>query len=365
MKVLYINILLFALPLNILVYNQRNYYITPRHTQTNRSLCECELYSPANYDSDPEMKRVMQQFEDRTTQRFHEYDEKMQSKRIQCKDRCDKEIQKIILKDKLEKQMAQQLTTLETKIGTDDIPTCICEKSIADKVEKGCLRCGYGLGTVAPTVGLIGSVAIGAWKNAAIATATKYATAKGLAFGKFVGEAAGRNAVIGGLQEHFFIKELGINSLDSYFTKGYYFDIEKLAKAIYDQRNAMCGADHKLDSTICERIGKSLGTLNSDGTPGPPGPSPIEQRLKFFAGKAETTAAHVTETTTEKVTTELTTEKTGEIAATYMGYQTTIIASIIAIVVIVLIMVIIYLILRYRRKKKMKKKLQYIKLLEE
>ncbi|KNC38021.1 rifin [Plasmodium falciparum RAJ116] len=70
MKDHYINILLFALPLNILVYNQRNYYITPRHTQTNRLLCECELYEPANYDNDQEMKEVMQQFEVRTSQDY-------------------------------------------------------------------------------------------------------------------------------------------------------------------------------------------------------------------------------------------------------------------------------------------------------
>ncbi|KYN93012.1 rifin, partial [Plasmodium reichenowi] len=115
MKVHYINILLFALPLNILVNNHKKPSITPHHTQTNRSLCECELYMP-NYDNDPQMKSVMQQFEDRASQRFHEYDERIQTTRQKCKDRCDKEVQKIILKDKLEKQMEQQLTTLETKI---------------------------------------------------------------------------------------------------------------------------------------------------------------------------------------------------------------------------------------------------------
>ncbi|ETW39403.1 hypothetical protein PFNF135_06210 [Plasmodium falciparum NF135/5.C10] len=111
MKVHYFNIFLFSLTLKIIllsseVYNKRNHILT-FHNQTtiSRLLCECELYSPTNYDSDPEMKRVMQQFVDRTTQRFHEYDERMKTTRQKCKDKCDKEIQKIILKDKLEKQM--------------------------------------------------------------------------------------------------------------------------------------------------------------------------------------------------------------------------------------------------------------------
>ncbi|ETW51725.1 hypothetical protein PFMALIP_00150 [Plasmodium falciparum MaliPS096_E11] len=160
MKVHYINILLLALSLNILVINtHKKPSITSRHIQNTRLLCECELYMP-NYDNDPEMKRVMQKFHDRTTQRFQEYDEKLQEKRQICKDKCDKEIQKIILKDKLEKQMAEQLTTLDTNITNDDIPTCVCEKSLADKVEKGCLRCGGILGSAMPQLGLIGGSAL-------------------------------------------------------------------------------------------------------------------------------------------------------------------------------------------------------------
>ncbi|SOV84075.1 rifin PIR protein, putative [Plasmodium reichenowi] len=145
MKVHYINILLFALSLNILllssqVYNQRNHKSsTPRHTPkipTTRLLCECELYAPANYDSDPQMKEVIENFNKQTQQRFEEYDERMKTTRQKCKEQCDKEIQKIILKDKLEKQMEEQLSTLETKIHTDDIPTCVCKKSVAEKTEK-------------------------------------------------------------------------------------------------------------------------------------------------------------------------------------------------------------------------------------
>ncbi|KYN92996.1 rifin, partial [Plasmodium reichenowi] len=113
MKVHYINILLFALPLNVLVKlchvnNQRNHKSTTPHTPspipTTRLLCECELYMP-NYGNDPQMKEVINNFNKQTQQRFHEYDDRMKTARQKCKDKCDKEIQKIILKDKLEKEL--------------------------------------------------------------------------------------------------------------------------------------------------------------------------------------------------------------------------------------------------------------------
>ncbi|ETW20969.1 hypothetical protein PFFVO_00145, partial [Plasmodium falciparum Vietnam Oak-Knoll (FVO)] len=61
MKVHYINILLFALPLNILVSSKKNTYIKYNTLNTkliraHRTLCECELYALSNYDNDPEMK---------------------------------------------------------------------------------------------------------------------------------------------------------------------------------------------------------------------------------------------------------------------------------------------------------------------
>ncbi|ETW43926.1 hypothetical protein PFNF135_01703 [Plasmodium falciparum NF135/5.C10] len=141
------------------------------HTYTNRSLCECELYELANYDNDPQMKEVMDNFNKQTQQRFDEYDERMKTTRQKCKDRCDKEIQKIILKDKLEKQMAQQLTTLDPNITTEDIPTCICEKSLADKTEKFCLNCGKTMGGVAPGWGLLSGLGYVGWTNYVTQTA--------------------------------------------------------------------------------------------------------------------------------------------------------------------------------------------------
>ncbi|SOV76023.1 rifin PIR protein, putative [Plasmodium reichenowi] len=370
MKVHYINILLFVIPLNILAHNKNKPHTTPHDTQNNRSLCACELYEPANYDNDPQMKSVMENFNKQTQQRFHEYDDRMIEKRKECKDKCDKEIQKIILKDKLEKQMAQQLTTLETKIDTNDIPTCICEKSVADKIEKGCLRCTQNLGgIVAPSSGVlagIGEAAISVLKPAALEAAAKYAAAKGAAEGLAAGIQAGKNAVIGALQKYFFTEKLGIGQLDSIFTTKYYFDIEKLATAILNGRDTMCGATPSiLDGPTCEEIGISIGTIAKTGPRPPPGIEPIVQRLNGLAVKAKGTADFEAAKVTSTTTTNIITEKTGVINTVYGSWETTIIASVVALVVIVLIMVIIYLILRYRRKKKMKKKLQYIKLLEE
>ncbi|KNG74209.1 rifin [Plasmodium falciparum IGH-CR14] len=369
MKDHYINILLFALPLNILVYNRRNYYITPRHTETNRSLCECELYSPTNYDSDPEMKRVMQQFVDRTTQRFHEYDERMKTTRQKCREQCDKEIQKIILKDKLEKQMAQQFSTLHTDIQSDDIPTCICEKSLADKVEKGCLRCGGVLGGgIAPTFGLIGSVAINMWKTteiaAVIAAAEKFGAAKGAA----AGLKAGVDAVITGL------KELGVKDFCPVLFKSIgistrYNDSETIISAIMAKQTKACsaGAASQANTAMCTKFQIEFGLMDAATRrpSSPPAsqhiPKMINELVSMATDTANARAAEVSSATYK----DIMTKQTAFIEAEFNSSITSIYAPIIAIVVIVLIMIIIYLILRYRRKKKMKKKLQYIKLLEE
>ncbi|EUR82665.1 hypothetical protein PFBG_00010 [Plasmodium falciparum 7G8] len=190
MKIHYTNILLFPLKLNILVNTHKKPHTTARHTQkipTTRSLSECELYAPVNYYSDPQMKEVMDNFNKQTQQRFHEYDERMKTTRQKCKEKCDKEIQKIILKDKLEKQMEQKLTTLETKIDTDDIPTCVCEKSLADKVEKACLRCAQNLGGVAPGWGLLSGFGYVTWSQYISGIAAKAAADAGLKAGVKVG----------------------------------------------------------------------------------------------------------------------------------------------------------------------------------
>ncbi|ETW58827.1 hypothetical protein PFMC_05286 [Plasmodium falciparum CAMP/Malaysia] len=138
MKMHYSEILFFSLSLNILItssyaHNKNKPHIT-QHTPTNttRVLSECNLYMP-NYDNDADMKSVKENFDRQTSRRFEEYEERVKDKRQKCKEQCDKEIQKIILKDKI-------------------------QKSLEEKVEKGCLRCGCGLGGVAASVGLFGGL---------------------------------------------------------------------------------------------------------------------------------------------------------------------------------------------------------------
>ncbi|SOV83893.1 rifin PIR protein, putative [Plasmodium reichenowi] len=341
MKVHYINILLFALALNILVNNERNNNITTfdtQHTQTNRSLCE--LYAPANYDNDPQMKEVMQQFVARTSQRLREYDERMVEKRKQCKDRCDKEIQKIILKDKLEKQMEQQLTTLDTNITTEDIPTCICEKSMADKTEKFCLNCGKTMGGVAYGWGLVGGLMYTAWTNYVPIAVAKAAMD------------AGMNVVINVLETLGAEKSTAV-ILKEISSTGQYANIRNFADIIRKELEATCaatsssaGAKQAMGAQICMSV-------KNDTTGGTIAKKVVSNALETIAEKAPKTAKAA-----EGI-------EAANYASTTSSLTTGITASILAIEVIVLIMLIIYLILRYRRKKKMKKKLQYIKLLKE
>ncbi|SPJ08689.1 rifin PIR protein,putative [Plasmodium sp. DRC-Itaito] len=346
MKVHYINILLFAHALNILVSSpQKNPSITQK-IPTTRSLFECELYSPAKYDDDPQMKEVMQQFQDRTSQRFHEYDDRMVEKRKACKDKCDKEIQKIILKDKLEKELMDKFATLDTDIQNDAIPTCVCEKSIADKVEKGCLRCGGVLGGgVAPGVGILGGIGeavMSSWKVASLEAATKYAIKEGIAKGLAEGNAHG-----------MYIFTLGLEKLKVDMSKSVIF------KSFVKTRPYI--GDYNLESIVNAQY-ENLKWLKSRLGIG----EEIKRKaLKELVGKARQSATAKAVEVRNATTATIQTEQTDLINTIYVTWETTIIASVIAIVVIVLIMVIIYLILRRRRKKKMKKKLQYIKLLEE
>ncbi|CDO61800.1 rifin [Plasmodium reichenowi] len=372
MKVHYINILLFAHALNILVNtHKKNTFSTHRTPKipVTRLLCECEVYAPANYDNDPEMKKVMQQFEDRTSQRFHEYDDHMVEKRKQCKDKCDKEIQKIILKDKMEKELMDKFATLQTDMQSDAIPTCICEKSIADKVEKNCLRCGYGLGTVAPTVGLIGSVAVGAWKptilKATIGAALKLYAGKISAAAIKAGDAAGAAKVISEL------KALGVDKfwpeMSNYIGSSIsYTNAEGIAEIILAKRGQICNVT-AADTPICDEIDITFNIFSrANPVPdAPPSTFAIPQKVQGIVTQAEGAAkAKVAATKASMEAAVETAQEKAIEAATYNWYAT-IGYSVLAILIIVLIMVIIYLILRHRRKKKMKKKLQYIKLLEE
>ncbi|SOV78687.1 rifin PIR protein, putative [Plasmodium reichenowi] len=370
MKVHCINILLFAVELNILVNTHKKTSIT-HHTQTNRSLCECELYAPVNYDIDPQMKEVMDNFNKQTQQRLREYDERMQSKRMQCKEQCDKQIQKIILKDKLEKELMEKFATLHTDIQSDAIPTCICEKSMAEKVEKGCLRCGGILGAAMPELGAMGATALytlNLLKPAALKSAIKAAISKGAseisAAGAVAGKDAGMKVVSFGI-EHFGVEKLGIQQFERFLIKGYNINVEKLATDIFTQLNNNCSTSYIVEEAVCTEIRTKLGILGPNGTRGVPGKEPIIKALNRLVSRADAAAAEAAKIAEKGVTTGITEKETVLFEAGFNSSITSIYAPIIAIVIIVLIMVIIYLILRHRRKKKMKKKLQYIKLLEE
>ncbi|SPJ10089.1 rifin PIR protein,putative [Plasmodium sp. DRC-Itaito] len=368
MKVNYINILLFMDALNILVNTHKKTSIT-HHTKTKRSLCECDLYMP-NYDNDPQMKRVMQQFEDRTSQRFHEYDERMKTTRQKCKDKCDKESQKIILKDKLEKELMDKFATLDTNIQNDAIPTCVCEKSMADKVEKGCLRCGGVLGGgVAPGVGIlggIGQVALSAWKPAAFHLAMRAAMVEATAKGLAAGLKEGKEVVILALR-YYKVHTLFPGIYDAFVKTRPYTEVTKLAGDIVAKHGEFCTSfgNSITAHPACELFELNIGMRIEDSSIVEAANKIVPKVFDTIVRDAKKSASDEAAKVILSKTAEIQETNLAAVDATYMSNQISIIASIVAIVVIVLIMVIIYLILRYRRKKKMKKKLQYIKLLEE
>ncbi|CDO62072.1 rifin [Plasmodium reichenowi] len=336
MKAHYINLLLFGLQLNILVNSPPKSssiitHHTPKITMT-RLLCECELYTRANYDNDPHMKKVMDNFNKQTQQRFNEYDERMKTTRQQCRDKCDKEIQKIILKDKIDKELTGKFATLHTDIQSDAIPTCVCEKSLADKVEKVCLQCAGVLGGVAPGWGLVGGLGYAGWLNAATAAAIELATKKGIE--------AGIQAVIEKIKVGTIFGMLPKVEWSTFITKANYDTASGLFQAV---TNAMNSSGKTCINSNSDPMCIALPNLKTTG-------------VQYATAGKEAAAAK---------TASVQTAELGKVTTASTHVYSPIAYSVIAIVVIVLIMVIIYLILRYRRKKKMKKKLQYIKLLEE
>ncbi|CAD49168.1 rifin [Plasmodium falciparum NF54] len=376
MKVHYISILLFSHPLNILltssqVYNQKNPYLTPHKTnpksvKTCRSLCECELYAPSNYDNDPEMKKVKQQFDDRTSQRSHEYHKRIQENRQKCKEQCEKDIQKIILKDKIEKELTEKLGALQTEIRSDAIPTCTCQKSVGYKVEKTCLKCGGILGVgVAPSLGLLGEIGglvINNWKNTPFYEAfVAFAQKEGIAAGKIASDAARIDTVISGIISNFEVHTINGSTLANAITLETLKDDTILTKALHFEYGSMCVNTPTDDKLICA-YGMRAGLVQGKSA------SPeavIRSSVKTLLKNADNVASQAAQTTANETTSGMIKAELSKIASAGANTYSAITYSVTAILVIVLVMVIIYLILRYRRKKKMKKKLQYIKLLKE
>ncbi|SOS76653.1 PIR protein, putative [Plasmodium sp. gorilla clade G1] len=309
MKLNYSKILLFYIPLNILAYNKNKTYITPyTQTTTSRLLRECDLYV-SNYDNDTDMISVKEIFDGQTSQRFEEYNERMQVKRKKCKEQCEKDIQQIIVKDKV-------------------------QKSLEERIEKCCLKCGCGLGGVAAGVGIIGPVSVSVWEIGAKAMAIKAAEQSVID--------AGVNAAITQIKmSSLFSKPPLVVEWTKFIKAQNYGTVEGLVEAVKEAMASIqkpCPyADGTMDK-VCNAISYKpdvwLGKVAN-------------------AGQAAATAKSATAETAELA-------KVGDTSfAAYsaIGYSVT------AILIIILVMVIIYLILRYRRKKKINKKAQYTKLL--
>ncbi|SOV83860.1 rifin PIR protein, putative [Plasmodium reichenowi] len=344
MKLHYSKILLFFLTLNILVtsyhaHNKNKPSITPHDTQIyiSRVLSEKDIESSI-YDKDAEINSVKENFDRQTSQRFQEYEERMNEKRQKRKEEREKNIEEIIKKDKM-------------------------DKSLADKIEKGCLKCGCGLGGVAASVGLFGGLGIYGWKSAALAAAKDAAA-------KAAGDAAGAAKVIDLIKSKFVVSTLNDQTLGSYITPNTYTDVSNIASFIDSHFRTSCLIHGAVsDEPICAFVEEqSKGAIHNSGISGWGFVSQtdvIQSHVNEIVTKAITHAVEVTKEATEEATTLITTEEIGVIDSISSSCQIAIIASVVALLIIVLVMVIIYLILRYRRKKKMKKKDQYTKLLNQ
>nr|SPJ13189.1 rifin PIR protein,putative [Plasmodium sp. DRC-Itaito] len=341
-------LLLFYIPLNILltsyhVNTHKKVYITTHHTTryTSRVLSEKDIQS-SNYNNDTDMKSVMQQFVDRTSQRFEEYKERMKDKRQKYKQQRDKNIEKIIEKDKM-------------------------DKSLTEKIEKGCLRCGCGLGGVAASVAIFGTVAVKELTKAAITaaeiTAKEAVMAEGAATIKAAGATKGAAKVIELIKLKFGVSTLDGKELGLVVNASNYTDVSLISGSIYKQyENSQClplfsSPVAGTDKPICTLVWQnSAGRVNGGSAN-----TLIKKTAETIVSEAQNTA----KVAEEKAIEEAIEASTLAAESTYAGCQTAIIASVVAIIIIALVMIIIYLVLRYRRKKKMNKKAQYTTLLNE
>ncbi|KOB88237.1 hypothetical protein PFDG_00263 [Plasmodium falciparum Dd2] len=340
MKLHYTKILLFFFPLYILVYSKNKPSITSHHTQTNRSLCECDTQS-TNYNNDDDMKSVKENFNRQTSQRFEEYEERMKRNRQKYKEQCEKDIQKIILKDKM-------------------------ERSFAEKIERGCLKCGCGLGGVAASIGIFGTVAVKELTKASTVAAIAAAQEAAAAKGAVAGAEAGIKTVISGLQK-LGVSTLGHKELGSYITSENYIDVSVIFRAINNQYEpSSCLITVPVDfKPICTWVmEKSAAAMNIPGNVSKQGVSTnalIQEAVETIVSDAKTVAQAASREAAEEVIKS----STAVVEAKYAIFQNAIIASVVALLIIVLVMIIIYLVLRYRRKNKMDKKTQYTKLLNQ
>ncbi|SOV83879.1 rifin PIR protein, putative [Plasmodium reichenowi] len=329
MNLHYTKILLFSLPLNILVYNNNEPPITPHHTPIyiSRVLSEKDIKS-SNYDNDTQMKRVKQQFDDRTSQRFEEYEERMKDKRQKRKEERDKNIEKIIQKDKM-------------------------DKSLTEKIEKGCLRCGCGLGGVAASVGLFGGLGTYGWKSAAITEAIAEVTAKGLD----AGAKEGVKVLINKLKNEVVLEKLFDLPLVDAITEENYFNAALISEGVKREYESLCNTVSTCEKYHLFYYYKTM--KNADGS------QLLVDSAKRIVEEAVKKASEKTINVTKSQMETLEAGKLAQITDTSTYSYSAIGYSVLAILIIVLVMIIIYLVLRYKRKKKMKKKAEYTKLLNQ
>ncbi|SOV20308.1 rifin PIR protein, putative [Plasmodium sp. gorilla clade G2] len=102
----------------------------------SRALCEYDKYT-ANYDNDPEMKEVIEKYNERIAIRWKEYEELKKENEKKYKEQYDNDIKEIILKDKIQKQLTKQLSALEKFTDMDDLDKGINEKNLGTKEKKG------------------------------------------------------------------------------------------------------------------------------------------------------------------------------------------------------------------------------------
>ncbi|SOV25552.1 rifin PIR protein,putative [Plasmodium sp. DRC-Itaito] len=328
MNIYYNNVLLFSLILNILLHNLWNHKVT---TKPHRCLCECELYTSQNYDNDPQMKEIMENFNKQTKQRLRDdaistgvYEKSVADKTEKICLNCGKNmgtiapswkeaIKKCIEVGlanvaKIVKQLKDTFGALQPDVDSDAISTGVYEKSVADKTEKICLNCGKNMGTIAPS-----------WKEA-----IKKCIEVGLAnVAKIVKQMSGTIPVK--------IPKIKVAEV---MIAGKFTDevtLHSIFKAFDSHTFAELGTVQHAQYSLC---------------------------VQTLSGKQSYFTTHYSTQSAEVVTTVADTK--GAVLAygttTTSILDTTIIASVLAIVVIVLVTLIIYLILRYPRKKKKKKK---------
>ncbi|SOS81746.1 PIR protein, putative [Plasmodium sp.] len=360
MKLSYLNILSCYLPLNVLlllsqINKQWNHYNTTqikntKLTTTNtRLLCECDLYTSI-YDNDTDIKKVMDNFDRQTSQRFEEYNERMIKNKQKFKEQCNKDIKKIILKDKIEKELAEKLSTLKTDICAHDIPTCVCEKSLADKVGKICLKSWYNLGSNVPLLGLISGIE---FYTVALQRATEVATA--------AGEKAAFKAAIVAIEKT--IRDAIIAAPRSFIANGILspeLQGTAAAEVLVPALSAEFSASSSLNPvSLISSYLKVSSTLETTHTINVNASNAANQSL-FAAAAAGAEASKKVGPAVAASTKQI---KLSQLFTFEKFFSSSLGISIIVIVSIVIILLIIYLILKYNRKRKIKKKLNYIKLL--